>query len=241
MSIELSTVVREYWKQLFHTGERLPSDAGLTVVVNPDLDAQRRVMIMEDSGVEVHVVLSPDVAAAAGFCADASRTLSQVALRDALQVADIRLHAPDLLYYAPAQAPTPGLPKANVQLRQIGTDDARAFNEFSARASEQDKEAAFVELDHWAVFGAFDGSELLAAASMYPWGGAAIADMGVLTLPQARGAGLGRALIGAMAAHAHACGYQLQYRCQHDNHASIALARSSGLLCYGRWEVACEA
>lgn len=237
---EFSTTVVQYWDGLLHSGQQLPSAPGLTAFVNPGLDVQRRAMILETGDGSVHAALTPEVAAAAKLTPHPATPVSPATLREALHSGGIRLHAPDLVYYASPGAVAKMMLKPGIEVRQLGPDDAKAFEHFTRQASEQDQEDAYVELDHWSVFGAFGGGELLAAASMYPWGGAAIADMGVLTLPRARGTGLGRALVGALRANAEERGHQLQYRCQHDNHASIALARSSGLVRYGTWEVAHE-
>jgi len=108
---------------------------------------------------------------------------------------------------------------------------------FQANASEEDLDAAWVELDHWQVFGAFDGERLVAAGSMYPWSlDPALADMGVLTLPEARGRGHARQLAHAMAMSAQAAGLQPQYRCRLDNTASIITAERSGLRAFADWD-----
>ncbi|MGE6333989.1 GNAT family N-acetyltransferase [Stenotrophomonas sp. NPDC077659] len=237
---EFSTTVVQYWDSLLHRGRQLPSTPGLTAFVNPGLDVQRRAMILEAGDGSVHAALTPGVAAAAKLTAHPATPFSPATLREALRSGGIRLHAPDLVYYASPGAVAKVMLKPSVRVRQLGPEDAKTFELFTHQAFRQDQEDAYVELDHWSVFGAFDEGELLAAASMYPWGGAAIADMGVLTLPRARGAGLGRALVGALRTDAEDRGHHLQYRCQHDNHASIALARSSGLVRYGTWEVAYE-
>src|SRR5579859_4534736 len=79
-------------------------------------------------------------------------------------------------------------------VRQLSDADAALFAHFECSASEQDLDDAYVELDHWAVFGAFVQDRVVTAASMYPWGGAQIADLGVLTLPEFRRAGHARAV-----------------------------------------------
>jgi GNAT superfamily N-acetyltransferase len=82
-----------------------------------------------------------------------------------------------------------------------------------------------------------DGGWLGCAASMYPWGDAPVADLGVLTLPRFRGQGYGRRVVRAMSRYALARGYEPQYRCQLDNHASVALAGSAGLVPFGTWDI----
>ena len=57
--------------------------------------------------------------------------------------------------------------------------DEGLFTAFCADITEADMDAAYVELDHWAVFGAFQQGELAGVASMYPWGESRLLDMGV--------------------------------------------------------------
>jgi predicted GNAT family acetyltransferase len=77
----------------------------------------------------------------------------------------------------------------------------------------------------------------VSAASAYPWGGALLADLGVLTLQPFRGRGHARRVVRSISRHALDRGYEPQYRCQLDNQASVALARGAGLAMFGKWEV----
>ncbi|WP_229867066.1 GNAT family N-acetyltransferase [Streptomyces gelaticus] len=109
--------------------------------------------------------------------------------------------------------------------------------QFEEAASEQDLDEAFVELDHWAAHGALEDGRLVCVASMYPWNDAPLADLGVLTLPPYRGKGHARRLVRAISRHALARKHEPQYRCQLDNHASVAAAESAGLTRFGPWDV----
>ena len=105
-----------------------------------------------------------------------------------------------------------------------------------AAAPAQDLDDAYVELDHWAVFGAFRGEQLVCAASMYPWGDSDLGDLGVIALPAYRRQGLSRSVVRALCRHAYGHGLEPQYRCQLDNTASRALAASAGFTWFGNWE-----
>lgn len=72
---------------------------------------------------------------------------------------------------------------------------------------------------------------------MYPWRDAPLADLGVVTLPAHRGKGHARRLVRAISRRALGREHEPQYRCQLDNHASIALAASSGLTLFGTWDI----
>lgn len=156
----------------------------------------------------------------------------------ALAAAGIRMNGPDDLFYLPVdrhetlrtQAPPDGT-------RQLTAADAAAFELFCTTAPADDLDDAFVELDHWLVYGTFADGILVAAASMYPWGATRFADLGVITLPAYRGHGYGKRTVRAISAHALADGYEPQYRCQLDNEASIALAGAAGFELFGQWDV----
>lgn len=155
--------------------------------------------------------------------------------------AGVRFHDPDFLFYlSVGAAAVPDIERRGA-VRQLADADQTLFGDFHADASEQDREDAWVELDHWAVFGSFEGDRLVSAASLLRWPDSSIADLGVLTLVDARGRGHARAVVHAAARFARSKGQEPQYRCQVDNHASIALARSCGFVLFGRWTVATSA
>lgn len=156
----------------------------------------------------------------------------------ALEAASITLNDPDDVFHfstaesrlLSAEVPRPGV-------RALTPDDRAAFDRFIASAPEDDADEAFVELDHWLVFGSFVDGVLVCAASMYPWDDSTLADTGVLTLPEHRGRGHAAATVRAISAESLRRGFEPQYRCQVDNAASIAVARSAGLTLFGTWEV----
>lgn len=155
-----------------------------------------------------------------------------------LHRAGVPMHDPDRVHHLPLVA-HPGIraesPPSGV--RRLTADDAGLFAAFVAEAPEDDLDDAFVELDHWLVAGAVRDGRLVSVASMYPWRGTRLADLGVITLPAFRGRGIGRATVRAISAWALEAGYEPQYRCQLDNEASLALARASGFAPLGDWRV----
>lgn len=233
-----SSTVTQYWLPL--SADATPvSNGELGVVVDETLPQNRRLAVLEPTDGAGIVSATPSIARALGLVHGG--TVGSAQLAAALQRADLSLHGADALFYLPAeghellvQATAPS------HVRQLTVADATAFAAFEREAPESDLDDAFVELDHWLVFGAFVEDELACAASMYPWAETALADLGVLTLPRFRGRGLARQTVRAMSAHALSLGYEPQYRCQLDNGASIALARSAGLACFGTWDVVAE-
>jgi RimJ/RimL family protein N-acetyltransferase len=230
-----SRAIEAYWRESF-AGELLFDSDSLTVTANPELEHSRRLMLLETVDGRVSVVMTPELADAVVLPQE--RTLTVALLRRTLEQAGFRLHGADSLFYFPTSALDALRREATAdRVRKLDAVDVAAFDEFQAGASEQDLDDAYVELDHWAVFGAFEQSRLVCAASMYPWDDRQIADVGVLTLPSSRGRGHARAVVRAISSHAVAQGHEPQYRCQLDNAASARLARSAGLSLFGRWDV----
>ncbi|WP_245637808.1 GNAT family N-acetyltransferase [Cytobacillus solani] len=165
--------------------------------------------------------------------------LSELVFRQKLNEAGVTLHGADYLFYF-SEAEKNVLLQESLEgtLRQLTEQDDVVFSEFESSASEQDLDDAYVELDHWAVFGSFDQNRLVCAASMYPWEeDVQIADLGVLTLTLFRGKGHARKVVRSICKYAFEQGYEPQYRCQLDNEASTVLAKAAGLTLFGKWDV----
>ncbi|OZD51043.1 hypothetical protein CH252_15775 [Rhodococcus sp. 06-1477-1B] len=228
-----STLVTDHW--LPASASSVDEGEGI-VLVDPELPDNRSVSLLRVSDGATVVSLTPERAAQIGV-ADGER-ISPQDVADRVEAAGIALNDPDHLFYLPVDE------QANVtaadldgHTRRLTADDADAFAALAAAAPEDDLDEAFVELDHWLVFGTFVDGRLAAAASMYPWTGTLLADLGVITLPEFRGRGLARATVLAMAAEALQRGYEPQYRCQLDNAPSVALALASGFRRFGEWVV----
>ncbi|MBB2959049.1 GNAT family N-acetyltransferase [Pseudoclavibacter helvolus] len=226
----------------FVTDQWMPAalDAGVSdlafVVVDPSLPENRSGARLRVEAGPVLVSLTPARARELEL-ADGHR-IDDATLGGVLDRAGVTLNSPDHLFYLTLdeQAALRGEgPRHGT--RQLTEADAAAFEELVAAAPEADLDEAFVELDHWLVFGTFIGDRLASAVSMYPWDGTRLADLGVITLPEFRGRGLGRTTVRAASSAALALGYEPQYRCQVDNFASVALARAAGFMSFGLWEV----
>jgi len=217
-------------------GDVLYSDDAFTVAVNPDLDEDSRVMMLETADGRVMAVLTPALADKAGLYE--RQDLSEPIFRRKLNEAGVTLHGADYVFYF-SEADKNILLQENLEgdLRRLTEQDDAVFTEFQSSASEQDLDDAYVELDHWAVFGSFDQNRLVSAASMYPWEYSLIADIGVLTLTSFRGRGHARKVVRSISKYAYNQGCEPQYRCQLDNEASVSLAKAAGLTLFGKWEV----
>jgi RimJ/RimL family protein N-acetyltransferase len=233
---EFPQSITEYWDRVLEFGQTVQACRALTITIEPTLKHQRRVMLLRHADGPTRAAVTPRMASLLSLQAGAEPLLPEQ-LRTRLAEVGAKLHDPDLIFYCTDAAALGPADEGNAATRQLFERDATAFADFQSEASEQDKEGAFVELDHWAVFGAFEQQRLVGAASSYPWDDAAIADIGVLTLPCFRRKGHAKSLLRSISRHALSRGHQPQYRCQWDNEASIALATAAGFSLFGSWEV----
>ena len=224
-----------------------PAD-GVVVWVNPALSENRSVSLLRVDGGATVLSLSPARADALGFTDGERVELAHAVAR--ISGSGIALNTPDNLFYLTLQEQATLSEQARLSeqaqlrdeagvadTRELTAADAASFDAFTRAAPDDDLDEAFVELDHWLVVGTFVDGRLACAASAYPWDETQLADVGVITLPEFRGRGLGRATVRAISAEALGRGYEPQYRCQLDNTASVALARASGFTRFGEWEV----
>lgn len=232
-----SQTITDFWQASFLNGDVLYSDKSFTVAINPDLDEDSRIMVLETSDGKVMAVLTPELVEKVGL--QQHQDLSEAIFRQKLKDAGVTLHGADYLFYF-SKADKIELLQENLvgDVRRLTEQDDIVFSEFQSYASEQDLDDAQVEMDHWAVFGSFEHNRLVSAASMYPWeDDLEIADLGVLTLSSFRGKGHARKVVRSICKYAYGQGYEPQYRCQIDNHASTLLAKAVGLTLFGKWEV----
>lgn len=228
-----STVVTDFWMRGVSPAARPDR---VHVVVDPTLTDARSVSLMTVTDGPGVLAVSPEWASALGLSQGDELEADHVT--SALLAANVTLNDPDdVFHFTAADARELVDEPARMGVRQLTLDDERAFDHFIATTPDDDADEAFVELDHWLVFGCFVDDTLVSAASMYPWDGSMLADTGVLTLPDHRGRGYAAATVRALSAEALRRGYEPQYRCQVDNLGSVAVARSSGLTRFGTWTV----
>ncbi|KOY14788.1 acetyltransferase, partial [Paenibacillus xylanivorans] len=149
-----SQTITDFWRTPFLNGDILYTDEVFTVTINPDLDKDSRVMVLETTDGRVMAVLTPAMADKVGPYQ--RQDLSEEIFRRKLNEAGVTLHGADYLFYF-SEADKNVLLQENLEgdLRRLTEQDEAAFSEFASSASKQDLDDAYVELDHWAVFGSF--------------------------------------------------------------------------------------
>lgn len=223
------------------SSQRLPAafapcpEGEMLVVVDPARSEKLPLSLLRLDGAAGILSLAPYLAEQLGLASD--ERLDRAGFESRLEQAGLELASADHLFHLPlAEQEVLREEPWGEGTRELTEADADAFAEFTDRAPEDDLDEAFVELDHWLVVGTFREQQLVSVSSMYPWGESTIADLGVITLPQFRGQGLGRATVRAISAAALARGYEPQYRCDLDNAPSAGLARAAGFARFGLWE-----
>ncbi|GGT77253.1 GNAT family N-acetyltransferase [Streptomyces atratus] len=230
------STITDFWLSPSPTSRLLYSADNFSVTADAALEGDERLTILTTTDGETRVLLTPAVAATLAL--EEGQPVDEAGFRQRLEKSGISLHGADNLFYFTDKDREMLLGEPDApSTRPLTEADARAFEQFEAAASEQDLNDAYVELDHWAVYGAFENGRLVCVASMYPWNDARLADLGVLTLPPYRGKGHARRLVRAISRHALARKHEPQYRCQLDNRASVAAAESAGLTRFGTWDV----
>jgi RimJ/RimL family protein N-acetyltransferase len=206
-----SRVDTEYWiprNATSHAGEV----GSYQIVVDDALPTDRSLMLLEPVGRSG--ILSATSATIERLGLTPQTTIESRALARSLAAAQIELYGADHLFYLPVEEQSAvQSERVASATRRLHDTDADAFAVLSAAASEEDLDQAFVEIDHWLVFGTFVGDCLASVASMYPWRDTHLADLGVLTLPAYRGRGCAKATVRALSAAALKRGCEPQYRC----------------------------
>lgn len=150
-----SQTITDYWKSQFLNGDVIYRDENFTVTINPDLSEDSRVMVLEITDGRVLAVLTPEMVDKLDL--SKGQELSELVSRQKLNEAGVTLHGADYLFYF-SEVEKNVLLQESLEgtLRQLTEQDDAIFSEFESSAWEQDLDDAYVELDHWAVFGSFE-------------------------------------------------------------------------------------
>jgi GNAT superfamily N-acetyltransferase len=145
-------------------------------------------------------------------------------LRQVFGAAVERVIGPAWLGYADASdhrpAPTMGT-------RQLNDLDLPELRRLAAACGPTDWEHSGIDPARPPVFGCFAGGTLAAAGMLERWGDRLL-QTGIVTHPDHRGRGYGKAVVSTMTTHGLATGGVVQYRTLQANLPSVGIARSLG-------------
>lgn len=116
--------------------------------------------------------------------------------------------------------------------RPLGHDDTVPLRRLRESCAAEEWAESGVEIERPGLFGCFEEQRLVAVASYEVWGGT-LAHIGVITDPQRRGSGYGRAAAASAANDALDRGLVIQWRALESNSASVALGTSLGCTRWG--------
>ncbi|MDN3693643.1 GNAT family N-acetyltransferase [Chryseobacterium tructae] len=228
-----SPIVQEYWNDQFQ-GEVLCDNPTFILFLNDELEEDSQIMTLEFPIGNSWAVINSKVAHY--FKNINFTTLNFEKFVAILKDKHIFLYGADYIFYFSEEE------KAHIlniespdNTRPLTENDAEHFSTFESLSTEEDLDGAYVELDHWKVYGIFEDQQLVAATSMYPWQGTKLSDIGVITLDEFRGKGYAKQAVQVISKAALEDGYEPQYRCQLDNTASVALARKLNLSLFAKW------
>ncbi|BAP31183.1 uncharacterized protein CHSO_2146 [Chryseobacterium sp. StRB126] len=228
-----SPIVQEYWKDQFQ-GEVLCNNPAFTLFLNEDLEEGSQIMTLEFPSGNTWAIINSKVAR---YFKNANlTTLDFEKFINTLKDKEISLYGADYIFYFPEEEKSKILNLNSPEnIRPLTEDDTEHFSMFESLSTEEDLDGAFVELEHWKVYGIFENNQLVAATSMYPWQDTKLSDIGVITLNQFRGKGYAKQAVQVISKAALEDGYEPQYRCQLDNTASVALAKQLHLSLFAKW------
>ncbi|GGR41854.1 GNAT family N-acetyltransferase [Deinococcus ruber] len=129
-----------------------------------------------------------------------------------------------ILYHDDTRSPAQDDPR----IRRLQQEDASSLDDLNAAVSDLERDLGNVSMEHDVVLGYFEAGRLLGAASLIIEDD--VADVGVLTHPEARGRSVGRALVGALAAEGTRHGWLVQYTTMERNVGSVKIAQATGFV-----------
>jgi GNAT superfamily N-acetyltransferase len=121
-------------------------------------------------------------------------------------------------------------PVATAGVRELGDDDADALGQLRSLLSP--REAEYVGSNQAVVFGAYVGETLVAAASHYVFEEDGVASAGVITHPDYRRQGSGKAVTAAAAQWALDRGWIVEWSTTAQNRGSLGIAAALGFRQY---------
>ncbi len=146
----------------------------------------------------------------------------------------IKTHSSGKTYYLHPKDLPPYLPSEPFSLRKLTTEDEKIMSDLHQANTPEDVEEGYVEVSHQIAFGCFHEGQLVAASSGYERTG--FLDIGVLTHPDFRRKGLGKAVVGVLCDWANEKHIIAQYRHDVINESSQHIARSLNFKLYFQTE-----
>ncbi|MBN1968448.1 MAG: GNAT family N-acetyltransferase [Candidatus Delongbacteria bacterium] len=114
----------------------------------------------------------------------------------------------------------------NFLVRKLDKSDLHYLESLKESCSEQDLDDAYIEIDHEIITGVFDNDKLVSVSSVLDWG--AFYDVGVLTNPDYRGKGLGKASVTLLVEEIFRTDKIPLFRCNFNKLGSYGIGKALG-------------
>lgn len=225
---EYNSLIARDWAKTFNCPVEEFTVPGTLIQEKENLRGEKTVTIWH-CGQKTIVRIDPDLQERISeFVSKAPRnlTLTGEYFADYFGSADFGCENVDHLFYLYPQKFKPFTAAKPFLTRKLTLADQAAFAEFSSHCSAADRERGYVELDHEIVAGVFKDDQLVAAASVLDWD--VFYDVGILTHPDWRGAGLGKAAVSCLAEEIFKTDKIPLYRCQINLFPSRGIALALG-------------
>jgi GNAT superfamily N-acetyltransferase len=224
----------EIWSTFYFEGKPFLKRRDIEIYINDSLNKDEDLTVITYSNRLTRVSLTSEMSTTIGLN-EQSKIYNLASFRSFLIKNRIQLHTPDKVYFLSKKRQNVSL-NPNLTIRTLTDRDREIFSRFANKIDPEELDNAYVELDHWAVYGLFIADILIASCSLYPWRETINADIGVVTLQNYRGNGFAKLLVSYAYEQISKKGYILQYRTQKDNLPSIKLAESLELSFFGEWQ-----
>ncbi len=235
MTTTVLSQINTIWATHFHLSLEVSQQPGTTLIVNAKRTRESEFTLWQ-VGQRIVIEVAPDVLAEVQQIIDALPANHRLSAKDfdAAWGAETLDHGDMKMYVVEASKFTPFTPAPHYLVRQLTSDDQPAFDDFLARCPEDDKDEGDVSIDHEIAFGIFDQQRIVAAASIFEWRG--FIDIGVLTDPDYRKQGLGKAAVSTTGAHCLSGPRLVHYRHDVVNLGSQGIAEGLGFTYYATIE-----
>lgn len=224
------------WTNSFGRPTETASQNGTTLVPESKYEG-KKVIVLEYIGKHTFAQLDPfyfQVLNNLVKSLPAGTSISGTHIQDVWSKESIRSHNHGKTYYLHPSDLPPYLPPEPFSLRKLTIKDAEHMSALHAANTTKDVEEGYVEVTHQIAFGCFHEGQLVAASSGYERTG--FLDIGVLTHPNFRKKGLGKAVVGTLCNWANEKHIIPQYRHDILNTSSQHVAQSLNFKLYFKTE-----
>lgn len=223
---DLDQFEKEIFNRLFEYFNQKTNLDRINILINDEYDKQKRITIYQtpfNSIIFTYSFLYKEIKNVIDKINNKKISISKLkaVLKDHSFSEEIDTHC---LFLNPKRFKSIDTP-LNFQIKQINKNNEDQFIKLKKSCSKHDLEQAQVSIEDPYILGCFNQDKLISAASYWYWG-EGLADIGVITDPEYRKMGIGKAIISNLSQHGININKINLYRHDANNTASRKLALS---------------